>query len=265
MNLFRRAFAALVTTLLLAAATLLAGATPAAAAAPPYVALGDSYSSGVGAGDYGVSGDCKRSTNSYPALWARANLPSSFAFRACSGATSVDVVNNQLSALNSGTGVVSLSAGGNDIGFADVMSTCVLQGESACMSAISTARSKISYTLPGRLNTLYSKIRSKSPNARVVVLGYPRIYQLDGTCIAGLRESERAALNSASDLLNSVISQRAAAYGFRFGDVRGAFGGHEVCSGSAWIHGLTFPTSNSYHPNKSGHAYGYLPVFRSRL
>ncbi|MFD8590375.1 SGNH/GDSL hydrolase family protein [Streptomyces sp. NPDC059637] len=263
MRLFRRtasAFAAV----LLASAGVLTGASQAAAATPAYVALGDSYSSGTGAGDYGDSGSCKRSANSYPALWAAANAPSSFSFTACSGATTTTVTSGQLAPLNSSTGLVSVSAGGNDVGFADVMTTCVLQNESACLSAVATARSQMDSMLPGRLNTMYSAIRSKAPNAKVVVLGYPRLYKLNGTCIAGLRESERAALNDASDHLNSVISARAAAHGYTFGDVRGTFTGHEICSGDSWIHSVTFPIVNSYHPNKKGQAGGYLPVLSAK-
>ena len=52
-----------------------------------YVALGDSYSSGVGAGSYvGSSGACDQSTSAYPALWDAANQPASYVSGACSGA-----------------------------------------------------------------------------------------------------------------------------------------------------------------------------------
>src|ERR1700754_1011327 len=92
----------------------------AQAAAPAYVALGDSYSSGNGAGNYiSSSGDCHRSNSAYPALWASANSPSSFTFAACSGAVTTDVINSQLGSLNASTGLVTLTIGGNDAGFAD--------------------------------------------------------------------------------------------------------------------------------------------------
>ena len=62
-------------------------AGPASAAGANYVALGDSYSSGVGAGDYtSDSGSCDRSPNAYSALWAGANAPSSYVSVACSRA-----------------------------------------------------------------------------------------------------------------------------------------------------------------------------------
>ena len=84
------------------ALALVGTAMPANAATVNYVALGDSYSSGVGAGSYySSSGSCDRSPNAYPAQWAAANSVTSFTFAACSGATTADVINNQLSALNS--------------------------------------------------------------------------------------------------------------------------------------------------------------------
>ena len=59
-----------------AALPILIPAPASAQAAVHYVALGDSYSSGVGAGSYiGSSGPCDRSTNAYPALWDAANQP----------------------------------------------------------------------------------------------------------------------------------------------------------------------------------------------
>src|SRR5215468_915112 len=122
--------AALTTAL---AAALLGSAIPAnAATSVHYVALGDSYSSGVGAGS--TSGSCSQSPNAYPELWAAANSPASFTFAACSGATTSDVISSQLSSLNSSTTLVSISIGGNDVGFSSIMETCVLGSTSSCES-----------------------------------------------------------------------------------------------------------------------------------
>ncbi|MFD7923680.1 SGNH/GDSL hydrolase family protein [Streptomyces sp. NPDC059740] len=233
-------------------------------AATGYVALGDSYSSGVGSGSYdSASGNCKRSTKAYPQLWAAAHAPSSFAFTACSGARTDDVLAGQLGPLNSATGLVSISIGGNDAGFGDTMSTCALSSESECLAALATAGSYISSTLGGRLDTVYAAISAKAPAAHVVVLGYPRLYKLDGSCVVGLSEKERSTINATADALDSVIAQRAAAHGFSFGDVRTAFTGHEICSGSAWLHSVTLPVDESYHPTATGQSSGYLPVFQS--
>ncbi|MFI6121260.1 SGNH/GDSL hydrolase family protein [Streptomyces sp. NPDC051064] len=259
-----RTFRASLTTLAIAAVAALGLAQPASAAGDNYVALGDSYSSGVGAGSYtSESGDCKRSTNAYPYLWKNANAPSSFTFVACSGATTASVSSGQLGALSSSTTLVSLTAGGNDVGFADVMQTCVLQSEATCVARVNTAVSEMENVLPGRLDSLYAGIRSRAPQAQVVVLGYPRFYKLSGTCIAGLTETERGAINNASDVLNGVLAKRAADAGFTYSSVVDEFTGHELCSGDAWIHSVSIPVTNSYHPKAIGQSNGYLPAFDS--
>ncbi|MEE1790609.1 SGNH/GDSL hydrolase family protein [Streptomyces sp. BE308] len=259
-----------VSTLALAAVAALGVAGPASAAdsaaAGGYVALGDSYSSGVGAGSYlSDSGDCRRSTNAYPYLWAAANSPASFDFVACSGATTGSVASTQLGVLSSSTTLVSVTAGGNDVGFADVMQDCVLSSEATCVSSVNTAISQIQNSLPSSLDSLYSGIRARAPQAQVVVLGYPRFYKLSGSCIAGLTETERSAINNASDVLNGVLAKRAADAGFTFSGVADEFTGHELCSGDAWLHSVTLPVYNSYHPKAAGQSGGYLPAFRSAV
>jgi hypothetical protein len=139
----------------------------------------------------------------------------------------------------------------------------VLNSDSVCLDRINTARTYISNTLPGNLNSLYTDIKNRAPNARVVVLGYPKFYDVAAICV-GLSDTKRTAINNASDLLNSVIQQRAAAYGFRFGDVRTTFAGHEICSGSSWLHSVDWLNiGQSYHPKAAGQSGGYLPVLNA--
>ena len=109
-------------------------------AAVHYVALGDSYSSGVGAGSYiSASGNCERSTDAYPEQWAGSHSPASFVSVACSGATTADVLSSQVSALSTSTTLVSITIGGNDAGFSSVMETCVLESTSSCLNAVEIA------------------------------------------------------------------------------------------------------------------------------
>ncbi|MEV7900867.1 SGNH/GDSL hydrolase family protein [Streptomyces anulatus] len=265
-----RRIRASVVTLALAAVAALGAAGPASAAdsaaAGGYVALGDSYSSGVGAGSYlSDSGDCRRSTNAYPYLWQAANSPASFDFVACSGATTSSVASSQLGVLSPSTSLVSVTAGGNDVGFADVMQDCVLSSEATCISSVNNAVSQMNNTLPGSLDSLYDGIRARAPQAQVVVLGYPRFYKLAGSCVAGLSEAERTAINNASDVLNDVIAKRSADAGFTFSSVVDEFTGHELCSGDAWLHSVSVPIYNSYHPKAAGQSGGYLPAFRSAV
>lgn len=243
--------------------TTLFAASSANAAGVNYVALGDSYSSGVGAGSYlSDSGSCKRSTNAYPYLWKNAHAPSSFKFVACSGARTGDILNSQISALDASTTLVSISVGGNDAGFADTMQTCVLDGDQECIDAVNVAKNYATTTLPGQLDKVYSAIKAKAPNAHVVVLGYPHIYKVGGSCIFGIGDTKRAAINGAADTLDSVLAKRAANAGFAFGDVRSIFNEHEICGSlTTWLNSTTLPVDESYHPKASGHSGGYLPVF----
>ena len=255
----------LVLSLVASAAAVLAIASPAHAAGDNYVALGDSYASGVGAGSYtSESGSCDRSTNAFEALWAGAHAPASYRSVACSGATTSSVSSGQLSALSSSTTLVSLVVGGNDVGFSSIMETCALQGTSACVSAVQTAEGVAQNTLPGRLDSLYNSISSLAPNARVVVLDYPVFYQLGTFCI-GLSATSHAKLDEGINLLDGVISAAASRHGFRFGDVRSIWAGHQLCgSGTNWLHALNIlDISESYHPTAGGQSGGYLPVFTS--
>lgn len=254
-------FPAAASALLLTTALALFGTGSAHAAGPVYAALGDSYSAGVGSGSYdSASGSCYRSSKAYPALWAAAHTPSGFSFTACSGAKTADVLNSQLGALSASTTLVSISIGGNDAGFSDVMTTCVTSSDATCVSRINTARAFATDTLPGRLDAVYDAISAKAPSATVVVLGYPRFYKLGTLCI-GLSQTKRSAINAAADLLDDTTAKRAADHGFVFADVRANFTGHELCSGSAWLHSLTYPVYESYHPTASGQSGGYLPAF----
>jgi lysophospholipase L1-like esterase len=248
----------------------LAIAVPASAAVPAatqpavhYVALGDSYASGVGAGDYySSSGSCDRSADAYPALWAAAHDPVSYVSEACSGATTATVLSSQLSALNDSTTLVSLTVGGNDVGFASVMITCVLLPTSFCVKAVDAAEAEISADLPGELNKVLAAISADAPDARVVVLGYPRLYDLSksSSCI-GLSTTDRTDLNQAADQLDAQIQAAAQRHDDVFADVRSAFSGHEICDSNRWLNSVDWLDPGvSYHPTAAGQADGYGQV-----
>ncbi|WP_433265085.1 SGNH/GDSL hydrolase family protein [Actinosynnema sp. CS-041913] len=250
----------LLSAALAAAAALLTVIPAEAQASAHYVALGDSYSSGTGTGSYyGDSGSCKRSQYAYPALWAASHAPASFKFVACSGARTGDVLNSQIGALSATTTLASISIGGNDAGFTDVITTCTFGSDQSCVNRVNQAKTYATTTLPGLLDNVYAQIRTRAPSARVVVLGYPRLYKVPGSCSVGLSDTKRSAINSAADTLHTVISGRAAAKSFPYRDLRGAFTGHEICSADWWLNSLSWPVEESYHPNRNGQRLGYLP------
>ena len=234
------------------------------AGAVNYVALGDSYSSGVGAGGYiSSSGSCERSVNAYPEQWAAAHVPATFLSVACSGAGTADVLASQVSALSASTTLVSITIGGNDAGFSHVMETCVLAPTSSCLNAVAAAEAFITSQLPARLDTTLHTIATDAPNAKVVVLGYPDLYDLSksGSCI-GLSTSDRTALNQGADELDAALQAAAQANNDTFADVRGRFAGHVICDSGSWLHAVDiFAVSSSYHPTAAGQDLGYLPAF----
>jgi hypothetical protein len=247
------------------AGAAITAATPASASTANYVALGDSYSSGTGTGSYDLDSACQRSSKAYPPLWASSHSPASFKFVACSGAKTSDVLNNQISALNSSTTLASISIGGNDAGFSSVMQTCVLQSDSACQTAVNNAENYARTTLPGNLNNLFGTMRSRAPSAKIVVLDYPHLYITNDSFCVGLSHTKHVALNQAADVIDGVISTATSKAGFTFTDVRGQFSGHELCSGGGWLHAVDYANlGDSYHPTALGHSSGYLPVFTSR-
>lgn len=248
-------------------AALLAPATHAQAAAPAYVALGDSYSSGVGTRSYIDDGtSCQRSNYAYPKLVAN-QLGYALDFQACSGATVTTVTNSQLGALSSGTRYVTLSVGGNDAGFSSVITECAKPAwASDCAGKVATAQTYINNTLPGRLSTLYSSIRSRAANAKVVIVGYPRLFQGED-CNAGtfFSPDDENRLNATADLLNSKLASAASARSFSFANPTSRFIGHAICDDVEWLNGLSNPISESYHPNRTGHSSGYTPLVSSLL
>jgi lysophospholipase L1-like esterase len=241
----------------LCAAAVFAGLVPAASAAGTldYAALGDSQASGLGAGSYhSSSGDCKRSNNSYAAIYAKQKQARNFLFTACSGATTGSIA-GQAARMNSSTDLVTVQVGGNDVGFAQTLLICRTGSDAQCGAALDQAAVRI-HGLGGSLDNAYRSIRSKATRARVVVVGYPRMFET-GACSGEMSAYKRSRINSAIDQLANVTRGRASAAGFAFVDSNAKFAGHGVCSGSAWFRGLTSPIQESYHPMASGQYWGF--------
>ncbi|WP_133910884.1 SGNH/GDSL hydrolase family protein [Streptomyces sp. NBC_00582] len=233
--------------------------TPAQAATGlEYVALGDSYASGVGADYYdGASGDCKRSTVDYPALWAAAHGDYTLKDVSCSGAKIADVRDKQLSALSADTDLVTLTVGGNDAQFSTVAQGCLTQGDSWCDSATLYMSSYAKGQLVTSLAGLYKDIKAKAPNARVVVLGYPQTVSPTGTCpLIDLSSAKRTAMNQLADALAEGTKAAAAKEPVQFIDMRDSFKGHGACGSDPWINDLNAGTA-VFHPTLMGYLAGY--------
>ena len=243
-------------------------ACAAQAMATKYVALGDSYSSGVGTRTFYES-SCQRSVYAYPYLEHEAHPTWTFVNATCSGATTSSLLSSQVSSVTSDTNWVTYTIGGNDAGFSHVITECALPSWlSNCTGAINEAQSIIKNTLPGRLDEVNNAIKTRAPSAEVIVLDYPRLFNgEDCNALKFFSSAEETRLNETADMLKNVVSAAATRAGsnFVFRDVIPTFIGHAVCDGGGgssteWINGLSNPVGESYHPKVTGHASGYYPA-----
>jgi lysophospholipase L1-like esterase len=257
---------------LLAAAMSIAAAfvfVPSAHAADGvYAALGDSYAVAVGSNTYdSPATDCRRGPTSYPRLWATAHPSWSFVEAACSGATTADIISSQIPQIPSNATLVTVQVGGNDVGFVSVLENCILTiSDQDCVNGVNQSEAAAQSVLPGALDQTYAAIRAQAPNARVIVVGYPRLYTIHGNCgILGLSDTERTALNGAADVLASVTQAAASRAGFEYLDARPVFDPHSICSGNTeWLNSLDWSKiDESYHPTATGYASGYLPALEA--
>lgn len=159
---------------------------------------------------------------------------------------------------------MSITVGGNDVGFSSIMRDCILYGTSTCVREVNSGEDDARANLPGKLDGVYSAISAAAPSARVVVLDYPDFYDLGSYCVAGLSDESHTKIDEGIDVLDGIVQDAAARHGFTFADVRGAFGGHELCDNDPWLHSTNFfDLSVSYHPTEAGQADAYYPVFSS--
>lgn len=254
-------------TLILVLASALGGAPAAAGSRTPdvvppggdYVALGDSFSAGTGT--RAPTDSCYRSPFGYPALLAAAQ-GLVLDYQACSGATTAQVRTDQLGALDAGTDYVTLTIGGNDVGFTDVVVECALPGWlSDCRGEIDDARAVLHGPLPGRYDALLAEIGTRAPAATVVVGGYPHLFNgEDCHLLTFFTRSEMTRLNAATDELDGVVQARTLSAGFDYVDPRAAFEDHATCDDTEWVNGLSWPLVESYHPNRAGNV-AYAEVF----
>jgi len=177
--------------------------------ATKYVSLGDSYSSGTGTRTY-YDSNCQKSVYSYPYLEHNAHPSWTFVHAACSGATTSSLLSSQVSSVTSDTNWVTYTIGGNDAGFSSVITECAQPSwASDCNGAIDNAQSIIQNQLPGRLDSVNNAIKSRAPNAKVIALDYPRLFNgTDCNAFTWFASSEETRLNQTADMIKNVIARR---------------------------------------------------------
>lgn len=249
-----------------------------------YVALGDSYSAGEGA--YQVQADlapdnrCRRTSQAYfHAIVNTFRFRKGSAFWACSGATTNDVLSGggggqppQVSRVTADTSLVTLSIGGNDVGFAHVLAGCVVRfpWSEGCRQQGPQIDARMQ-KLRVALRDVLSKITTTAPLARVIVVGYPRIFsETSGQGFDNIGVGDQHWLNLRAKELNDLIREVAraadqrivAAHGagsVEYVDALYAFAGHEIGTKHPFVNGLEVNLSalsaeaRSFHPNRDGY------------
>ncbi|MBG6224518.1 lysophospholipase L1-like esterase [Arthrobacter sp. CAN_A2] len=259
-----------------AAAALIGGAAGPVAAAPPaplsYVALGDSYASGFGAGSYVNA--CGQTPLGLPGILDTKKQVELVADATCAGATVATEAGGALDlpeqvarvvasgALSPSTDLVTVSAGGNDAGFGQAAGVCATRPTAECAQFIAVQNATALPALERNLDALYGTIGSAAPRATVVVTGYPHLFSPEAGTPVVLPVASQTAFNDATDAVNAVIRDQAEAHGFTYVDLVQKFEGHGLGSTDPWIT-FTPGAADNLHPTIEGYRSGYFPSVRS--
>jgi hypothetical protein len=184
--------------------------------------------------------------------------------------------------LDSRTDAVTISIGGNDARFKDVLTSCsltvhicsqggyVMKGDPQPLAPYEAHI--ISDLMPTKLRETYLAIHTAAPNAQIYVVGYPHIFPPGGWPSCGTNQvvpADQNWMNQMADLLatttqNVIGELRARGVPIYYVDTRPAFAGHDACASDSWINavvawsnsgsGRNVPGTGSYHPKAAGQA-----------
>jgi len=233
-----------------------------------YVAMGDSYSAGPGIPKI-VQKQCQRSDHNYPHLVAK-RLDAFLVDVTCGGARTDAVLQSQvqqsagavqppqISGLSADTDLVTIGLGVNDLGLsATAIYGCVLVAErdpqgAPCERAYGDRAPKQVRAIRKRLVDTIDAIASRAPDARIVVVGYPRLLPPNGSCPERFPLAE-GDVDFVRTTVNSLIDAVAAAAddaGATYIDVAKASAGHDICSDDPWVNGKRAKKGQgaAYHP-----------------
>jgi lysophospholipase L1-like esterase len=245
-----------------------------------YVALGDSYSAGPLIVPFRADPPgCFRSGNNYPAFLAGYLGVTTYRDVTCSGARVRDFAHRQttslgtkappqLAELSPGTDLVTVGIGGNDFGlFGSLTGVCADQ---ATKHPHASAPCRAFFTNGHGVNTKFrdatrirkhaaaglKEIHAAAPNARVVLVGYPRLLPDRGRCgKAPFAQGDYTFANRVEHLLNRSLKRAAAHHHATFVSTSRVSRGHDICAGKkAWINGATsvLGVALAYHPFLAG-------------
>jgi hypothetical protein len=285
-------------------------------AGPDYIAMGDSYSSGEGTGYFPWSKAQNTQCDTGPLAWPvqlAGDLDSTGAtlsidqntLVACQGERTYQLsqaVNGESASElaqvtnfvkdNGHPNLLTITIGGNNLGFADILQACFLGGTEICLREINALNNAVTTGAPGLIASLastYSQVLSAADGGsgdnsgdgpQVDVVGYPDLFPQPGglgTALSvtyhcpWLRDSYFPVLTfvspridtllgkiaNAQAAINDDMAAAAAEAGVQFIAIPDSLAGHELCTGTSYINALSVIKAvqgnrNIGHPNVAG-------------
>ena len=234
-----------------------------------YVAMGSSFAAGIGLGPRAPDSPfaCMRTINGYPSFLAKAlSLP--LVDVSCSAATTEHLLHGgqyfqgaQLRAVTTATQLVTITSGGNDVGYVGDLSAFAAQQDPSLTSRLAGLALGIPVADRHRdfakvrrdLVAVVQAIRQRAPRARVILITYPRILPPTLPCKRlNMTEMQVAAMRKVGDALAGATRAAAADSDVLLVDMDRLGAGHHACSADPWVNGWRDPQGRAFHPNLRG-------------
>ena len=167
--------------------------------------------------------------------------------------------------------VITLTTGGNDVGFGKKIKDCVnpFASSETCdwaNSEMGTLGSQIRGQFD-RLVSLYKELKSASPGVKIYAIGYPQFITDKEPANCGLNAGnanvmERRMIVRATQYMNEVIEAAARKAGVKYVDISQALNGGKMCEKhQIYMTGIVgLGEQESYHPNKFGHTMIFVEI-----
>lgn len=167
--------------------------------------------------------------------------------------------------------VVTLTGGGNDVGFGKIMTYCAhiihekkLSGTCDYAKKGSKLHGVLANSIKGQYDhtlNLIDSIKAASPQTSVYVVGYPSFVASKFGCVndGALNRSEIEMLNESILYMNKILESAARLKGVHYVNVHDSFVGGRICEGGLYVtgpesllHGAMM--QEVFHPNAAGNA-----------
>lgn len=226
-----------------------------------YVALGSSFAAGFGLGPTaeGSPIQCFRGSGGYPSLVARrAGLR--LVDMSCSGSTTEHILNGgqmllgpQLAAIGPETKLVTITAGGNDVGYVSDLMAASGSVIGWWRGELRPAADRPYARVGANLQSIVRHIRSIAPDAQIMIISYPVIVPENGDCAKlGMPSAQADVGRTVARLLARATELAARDSDVLYIDMAAASVGHHACSAVPWVNGSVGEDGQPFHPTAAG-------------